>query len=64
MKDGIGRRVLIKSDLGPGRLNEEIVRPCKAKGLYFKFGSSMPSGSSVNQEQDQLFGQAVMSLDS
>jgi hypothetical protein len=54
MKDEELFRVVIKSDLGPGWLNEEIIRTWQERGLYFKFG--MPSGLSVNQEQDQLFG--------
>ena len=48
MKDEKLFHVVIKSDLGQGRLNKEIIRMWQESGLYFKFG--MPSGSSVNQE--------------
>jgi hypothetical protein len=38
----------------PGRLNETLLRKWNARGLYLNFG--LPNGTSVNQEQDQLFG--------
>ena len=60
MRDEKGFRVMIKTDLGPGRFNETVIREWKTKGLYFKFG--MPNGSSVNQEQDQLYGLVTLTL--
>ena len=60
MRDEKGFRVMIKTDLGRGRLNETVIREWQTKGLYFKFG--MPNGSSVNQEQGQLYGLVTLAL--
>jgi hypothetical protein len=57
LKDIVGKRVCVKTDLGPGRLNATIVRKWHQRGLYFKFG--LPNGSGINQEHDQLFGFAA-----
>ena len=54
LKDEAGYRVAVKSDLGLGRLAIWLIRKWHKKGLLFKFG--LPSGSSVNQEQDQIYG--------
>ena len=54
MKDELLYRFLVKTDMGPGRLDPETLRKGQKRGLHFKFG--MPCGTSVNQEQDQLFG--------
>ena len=51
-------RVCVKTDLGPGRLAPWLIKKWAALGLYFKFG--LPNGSSVNQEQDQLYGLAIL----
>lgn len=53
MKNEIDYRVVIKIDLGPGRLNASMVHKWSKLGLNMKFG--LPSGTSVNQEQDQMF---------
>ena len=51
-----GKRVIVKSDFGPGRLkNEEFMNNLFVDG--FKFFASLPNGTEITQEMDQLFAE-------
>ena len=48
-----GKRVIVKSDSGPCRLkNEEFMNNLLMDG--FKFFASLPNGTEITQEMDQL----------
>ena len=54
--DEEGKRVMVKSDFGPGRLkNEEFMNNLFVDG--FKFFASLPNGTEITQEMDQLFSE-------
>lgn len=54
--DENGKRVMLKSDFGPGRLqNEEAMTSLLIDG--FKFFGSVPNGTEITQEMDQLFSE-------
>ena len=51
-----GKRVMVKSDFGPGRLkNEEFMNSLLVDG--FKFFASLPNGTEITAEMDQLFSE-------
>ena len=52
-KDVEGKRVVIKADSGPGRLNERFLQSARDRGFYFFPG--LPNGTELGQEMDQLF---------
>ena len=54
--DEPGKRVIVKSDSGPGRLkNEKFMNNLLMDG--FKFFASLPNGTEITQEMDQLFAE-------
>ena len=54
--DEKGKRVMVKSDFGPGRLrNEGFMSNLLIDG--FKFFASLPNGTEITQEMDQLFSE-------
>jgi len=50
-----GKRVMMKVDSGPGRLNVEMLAHLKLKGMYLMPG--VPNTTQVTQETDQSYGQ-------
>jgi hypothetical protein len=52
-EDVSGKRVILKSDSGPGRLGIEYRFQAKAEGVYVYPG--LPNGTEAGQECDQLF---------
>ena len=53
-KDEPGKRVVIKCDGGPGRLDPETLLLLRDKGFYLY--PSVPNSTHVTQECDQSFG--------
>ena len=53
IQDVAGKRLLIKSDGGPGRTNQEYLYMPRLDGCYHYPG--LPNGTSLTQELDQLF---------
>jgi len=49
-----GRRVLIKVDSGPGRMNTQMLARLRIRGVYFVPG--VPNSTHVTQETDQNYG--------
>jgi hypothetical protein len=49
-----GKRVLIKIDSGPGRMNEAMLVELRVKGFYLLPG--LPNSTHVTQETDQNYG--------
>jgi len=55
ISDMPGKRVLMKVDSGPGRMNIEMLASLKLKGMYLMPG--VPNTTQVTQETDQSYGQ-------
>jgi len=55
MADVPGKRVLMKVDSGPGRMNTEMLAELRLKGMYLMPG--VPNTTQVTQETDQSYGQ-------
>ena len=53
--DKPGKRVLLKVDSGPGRMNIQMLAELRLKGLYLMPG--VPNTTQVTQETDQSYGQ-------
>lgn len=53
--DTPGKRVLIKIDSGPGRMNEEMLAYMRARGFYLYPG--VPNTTQVTQKTDQNYGE-------
>jgi len=53
-QDVPGKRVLIKTDSGPGRNDEAFLAGARASGFIHYAG--LPNGTTVGQECDQVFG--------
>jgi len=49
-----GKRVMIKIDSGPGRLNMDMIVYCRSLGFYLF--PSVPNATSVSQETDRNYG--------
>jgi hypothetical protein len=54
IEDKPGKRVLLKVDSGPGRLNVEMLADLRLQGLYLVPG--VPNTTHVTQETDQNYG--------
>ena len=52
--DEVGKRVILKVDSGPGRMNVEMLASLRLLGLYVVPG--VPNTTSVTQETDQNYG--------
>jgi len=55
ISDRPGKRVLMKADSGPGRMNIEMLASLKLKGMYLMPG--VPNTTQVTQETNQSYGQ-------
>ncbi len=53
--DTPGKRVLLKVDSGPGRMNVEMLADLRLQGMYLMPG--VPNTTQVTQETDQSYGQ-------
>ena len=53
--DEPGKRVLMKADSGPGRMNKEFLTTARSHGFYFLPG--LPNGTELGQEMDQVFAE-------
>ena len=53
LADVRGKRILIKTDMGPGRGHKDDLIKWKLRGIYILPG--LPNGTAVNQEMDRLF---------
>ena len=53
--DEPGKRVLMKADSGPGRMNKDFLTTARAHGFYFLPG--LPNGTELGQEMDQVFAE-------
>lgn len=54
IEDTPGKRVILKLDSGPGRMNIEMLASLRLKGLYIIPG--VPNSTSITQETDQNYG--------
>ena len=54
MEDVAGKRVILKVDSGPGRMNLEMLASLRLKGMYLVPG--VPNTTSKTQETDQNYG--------
>jgi hypothetical protein len=54
IEDRPGKRVILKLDSGPGRMNVEMLASLRLKGLYIVPG--VPNTTSQTQETDQSYG--------
>ena len=54
VEDKAGKRVLVKVDSGPGRMNVEMLAKLQVRGLYLVPG--VPNSTATTQETDQNYG--------
>jgi hypothetical protein len=55
VEDKPGKKVIVKVDSGPGRLNVEMLAKLRVQGLYLVPG--VPNTTGQTQETDQNYGQ-------